>query len=185
MAKNEDEAPINFDDLLSGAHSEDSASESENLGDVAVENPDADLQAKLDAQAAEIEALKAALATQAKEDISSDPIEYSRPAVSSALGDYVTIHFREDGFSAWGQVWHRGQEITIQEGSPDWERTRDRTGFTWLDIRDDEAAQEQKYGKRYFASGPFVPRKGEKFEDFLVQEDARRGGRIPRVMPTN
>jgi hypothetical protein len=67
----------------------------------------------------------------------------------------ILIHILEDGFTALGHVWFRGQEIEFEPGSPAYNDTVDRTGWSWLALRDDEFGQVERWGKIMFRSGPW------------------------------
>lgn len=98
--------------------------------------------------------------------------------------DNIVIHFLEDGFTALGKVWYRGQEIEFEPNGPAYGDTCDRHGRSWLDLRDDEFAQVERYGKIMFRSGPWPGRK-------LTDDGAARfeklralGGDAPVGAPT-
>lgn len=128
------------------------------------------------AQKARIKELEDQLARRNAASTENTPAKLVR---ATDDGERILIHFEEDGFVAFGTTWYRGQEIEVTVGSPVYERTKNRLGQTWIDMVDDRNSQLQKYGKVYFARGPFVPRKGEQFTDDLVAEDARRGRAVP------
>ncbi len=65
----------------------------------------------------------------------------------------IVIHFLEDGFTALGVIWMRGQELEFTPGSQAYEDTKDRNGKSWLDYRNDEFGQVDKFGKIMFRSG--------------------------------
>jgi hypothetical protein len=69
-----------------------------------------------------------------------------------AEGQTVLIHFIEDGLTAFGQVWYRGQELEIGPGHPRWEEAR-----TWILL--DRAGQINRWGKQFFAAGPWPGRR--------------------------
>lgn len=97
----------------------------------------------------------------------------------SGPGEKILIHFLEDGFTAFGQVWSKGQEIEVVVGSENWKRTLNRSGTSWLDRRNDPTAQRLRYGKIMFAEGPYKWRSGEEFDVTVAQADVRRGRRVP------
>lgn len=70
-------------------------------------------------------------------------------------GENVVIHFVADGITALGHNWYRGQELEFTVGSPAYRDTCDRHGWSWLSLRDDEAAQVAKYGEVKFRPGPW------------------------------
>jgi hypothetical protein len=69
--------------------------------------------------------------------------------------DNILIHFLEDGLTALGVVWMRGQELEFTPGSQPYEDTKDRHGVSWLSLVDDDFAQVEKYGKVMFRRGPW------------------------------
>ncbi len=110
--------------------------------------------------------------------------------------DNILLHFVEDGFTALGRVWYRGQEIEFTPGSQAFNDTKDRNGDTWVTYTDED--QYNHYGKLYFRRGPW-PGKSlkdikksdyQKFapgpdEDELAKADAaeRKRGRAAPAMP--
>lgn len=66
-------------------------------------------------------------------------------------GEAVLVHFIEDGLTAFGQVWYRGQEIEIGPGHPRWEEAR-----AWVLL--DRTGQLNRWGKQFFAPGPWPGR---------------------------
>lgn len=79
-------------------------------------------------------------------------------ALPGAEGNIV-IHFLEDGFTALGNVWYRGQELEFEPGSQAYKDTFNRRGQSWLDLRNDEFAQVERWGRIVFRNGPW-PGKG-------------------------
>lgn len=75
--------------------------------------------------------------------------------VADPDGETILIHFVADGFTALGHIWYRGQELEFTVGSPAYNDTRDRYGWSWLSLRDDAAAQEARYKEVKFRSGPW------------------------------
>jgi hypothetical protein len=67
----------------------------------------------------------------------------------------ILINFVADGFTAQGVSWYRGQELEFVVGSQAYEQTKNRLGQSWLDLRDDEDAQYERYGEVKFRSGPW------------------------------
>ena len=67
-------------------------------------------------------------------------------------GEAVLVHFIEDGLTAFGQVWYRGQEISIGPGHPRWEQAR-----AWILL--DRTGQINRWGKQFFAPGPWPGRR--------------------------
>lgn len=83
-------------------------------------------------------------------------------------GENILIHILEDGFTALGQVWYRGQELEFTPGSPAHRDTFDRNGNTWLDLRDKDFAQVERWGNVMFRSGPWP---GKSLREGKVQFD--------------
>jgi hypothetical protein len=128
--------------------------------------------------------------------------EYDTQPAAVSDGDAILIHFLEDGFTAFGQVWYRGQEVEVAAGSQQYRDTCDRFGRSWLELRNDEFAQADRWGKVMFRSGPWP---GKKYSDATQferlkgltgdgsvaptpdelhraeQEEAKRGRRVPRL----
>lgn len=94
-----------------------------------------------------------------REDLHVDP--------ETAENEVVTIHFLEDGFTAFGQVFYRGQELSIEKGSPQYKETLDKKGNSWLDLDVDE--QFKRYEKQMFAPGPW---RGRTLEDAIKEMEA-------------
>ncbi len=73
--------------------------------------------------------------------------------------DNILIHFLEDGLTAQGTIWYRGQELEFEVGSQAYKDTFDRLGRSWLSLVDDEPAQAERGGKVMFRRGPWPGRK--------------------------
>lgn len=80
-------------------------------------------------------------------------------------GETVTIHFVDDGFTFGGNVWLRGQEMTIGPAHPRWQ-----DAVRWILLSTDE--QIARYGKPFFTHGP-VPRQ-ENANEQAYQVEMRR-----------
>lgn len=68
-------------------------------------------------------------------------------------GQSILIHFLEDGLTALGRVWYRGQELEVVQGGDAWQRTLDVNGESWLN--QDENTQILLHGKVMFRRGPW------------------------------
>lgn len=99
----------------------------------------------------------------------------------ASSGEVVHINFVKDGFTAGGSVWYRGQEVVYDLHGEAYALTKDRLGNSWVDLAGDTAAQYDKFGDEYFRPGPFIPRRGEVFNDSIANEDLRRGKAAPVV----
>lgn len=96
--------------------------------------------------------LKDAVARRDAEAAERAPVEYD---VADSGG--IMIHVLEDGFTACGVVWYRGQEIRFTPGGEAYEQTKNRDGESWLDL--DEAEQWERWGKKMFGRGPWPGKK--------------------------
>lgn len=106
----------------------------------------------LTAEQREIKNLRDQLAKMSgKKDVLPTVDELSRPGDDGN----ILIHFLEDGFSALGKVWYRGQELEFEVGSQAYKDTFNRNGVSWLDFRHDEFGQVDRFGKIMFRSGPW------------------------------
>jgi len=77
------------------------------------------------------------------------------------------IHFVNDGFTTMGQVFYRGQELHVIEGSAEWTRIADTKGRTFFDLAEDESEQIVRYGEVKFRPGPWP------HESFTAEDVAR------------
>lgn len=73
-------------------------------------------------------------------------------------GENIVIHILEDGFTALGQIWYRGQELEFEVGSQAYKDTFDRRGQTWLSLAGDDGAQIDKWDRVMFRVGPWPGR---------------------------
>jgi hypothetical protein len=83
--------------------------------------------------------------------------------------DVVTINFVEDGFTAFGAMWYRGQTLSVERGTEDWKSTEDVYGDSWLDLTEDD--QIERYGRRMFRPGVWAGASFDLSEDHLTDED--------------
>lgn len=96
------------------------------------------------------------------------------PVAQPGDQENILIHFLEDGLTAGGQVWYRGQEIEYEPGSRAYQDTFDRLGRSWLDLRNDEFAQVERWGKVMFRTGPWP---GKKLSEAKVEFEKVRNDR--------
>lgn len=73
-------------------------------------------------------------------------------------GENIVIHIVENGFTALGQIWFRGQELEFDPSGKAYADTRDKYGRSWLDLRGDESGQIERYGEVKFRAGPWTGR---------------------------
>lgn len=91
----------------------------------------------------------------------------------SGTGETLLIHILEDGLTAFGEVWYRGQELEFEVGSEGYAQTLDRNGNSWLDLDDQE--QMARWGLVRFRRGPWA---GKPWEEGAEQEQ-KRNRRVP------
>lgn len=114
--------------------------------------PQAPAQVELTPDQLHIKHLENTLAVErGRKDVEPEVEELSDPG----SGDNIIIHFLEDGFTALGQVWYRGQDLEFERTSQAYKDTFDRLGRTWLDLRNDEFTQAERWGKVMFRNGPW------------------------------
>jgi hypothetical protein len=65
----------------------------------------------------------------------------------------ILVHFLEDGLTVNGRVMYRGDELEFAVGGQAYKDTFNRFGVTWLDLRDSDFAQVERFGKVMFRSG--------------------------------
>lgn len=70
-----------------------------------------------------------------------------------------TVHFLVDGYTACGNVWYYGQELTIREGTAEFELAFDSLGNFIFDKSIEE--QLAQWGEVRYAPGPW---KGKPYE---------------------
>jgi len=198
---NPKDAPVDFEDLIGGTSDEDKTTPAEPVSENApVELTPAQRRlAEARAKKAELEAAAEAKLTADEEEFEGlteeeiaelKALEDENAATATAIienaperfghevGKVILVHVVEDGFTEFGKVWLRGQELRIDEKA--YKRTQDRFGVSWVDTHlNDPHKQFAEWKHVYVAPGPFVPRPGEVFEDSVAREDARRQGRIP------
>jgi hypothetical protein len=109
---------------------------------------------------------------EALSDLLPDPVPAEPPA-----GTRLLIHVLEDGFTAHGQVWYRGQEIEYRVGEKAYEDTKDRSGVTWLFW--DDQMQMRRWGQLMFRHGPWP---GSSYEDPRAAAAERARTRRPPVL---
>jgi hypothetical protein len=93
-------------------------------------------------------------------------------------GDTLLIHFLEDGFTACGRVWYRGQELEFTIGSKAFIEQKDRAGRSWLEL--DDSDQMRKFGRVYFRRGPWP---GKEWEDEAAAKAERKRASRPPLLP--
>lgn len=110
-----------------------------------------------------------------------DPSSWATRSVSPEVvdGQNVLIHVREDGFTACGRVWYRGQELEFTVGEPNWEDTKDIKGNSW--VLQTEAEQLRRYGGRVmFGLGPWP---GSEWDNASAASAEVRRGRVAPTIP--
>lgn len=104
---------------------------------------------------------------------SDDAVEFDKLGNGERIDFYVV----QDGWTAFGQVWYRGQEFVVEVGSRAWEDTLDRNGQSFLRFVFDEAAQYKAYGDVMIRRGRWP---GQPYGDPRARElEARRNRAVP------
>lgn len=116
-------------------------------------------------------------ATTTPAPVSAPQVGAGAPAVVEDASETILVHILEDGFSAHGQVWYRGQEIEYVKNETVYKDTLDRDGNSWLDL--DPRGQMRRYGRVYFAPGPWP---GVEYEDENSREAELKRGKKPRAL---
>lgn len=91
------------------------------------------------------------------------------PKATPGGADVVTINFVEDGLSAFGKVWVRGEELSVKRGTPSWEATCDREGNSWMELTEPE--QYDRWGEVRFREGLWAGRPLTAIEDAALTDD--------------
>lgn len=89
-------------------------------------------------------------------------------------GEQLLIHILEDGFTANGRVWYRGQELEYVVGEEEYNDTLDIKGQSWLSLS--PADQMRRYGRIMFGIGPWP---GGEFENLQALKAERERNRKP------
>lgn len=74
------------------------------------------------------------------------------PEAVTEAPETILIHFVAEGFSAFGHVWSKGQELEIKVPSPEYSRTCDINGDSWLRVPPED--QAVRWGEVKFMPGP-------------------------------
>lgn len=119
----------------------------------------AELLAEQEAKEREAERQRA-LAAEAR-PIKADAVD-GDPTAEGAL----TVHFVEDGLTLLGKVWLRGEELTINPGTPQWEEVHSVLSL-------DEYEQEARWNRRYFREGPWRGKRWDEIDDELLTDAER------------
>lgn len=208
MAGNKKEEPLDLDSLLAdtGKFSEpEPAPEQENETLRRIQEVEAELAkpmpepapepeefvptAKLSPERQKLRELEDQLARRRAAEAEQAPQAYDE---ADAEGENVIlIHILEDGFVFGGVTWFRGQEVSFVRGSAAYEQTKNRNGWSWLELVNDPRGQYKKWGKQYFAPGPWPGRSWGDVEGLPPEEqaaalaaaeaEAKRGRRAPVV----
>jgi hypothetical protein len=145
--------------------------------------------AKLSQTERKLRDLEDALAKRRAEEAEAAPTAYDDAVAEGA--DIILIHFLEDGFVFGGMTWYRGQEVSFVRGSLAYEQTKNRNGWTWVDLAGDVAGQYQKWGKQYLGVGPWpgkpwnategLPPEEQEAARLAAEAEAKRGRKAPVV----
>lgn len=116
------------------------------------------------------------VASLAPDDDLADLLPEPLPPALQA-GTSILIHVLEDGFTAHGQVWYRGQELEYVVGEQAYEDTKGRNGASWLSW--DDQTQMRRWGREMFRRGPWP---GSAYEDPRAAMAERTRSRRPPVL---
>jgi hypothetical protein len=147
---------LSFEDVLAESEEDQEDAEIKRLkAELAKPMPKPEV-AELTPKQQELKALKDQLAQRRAQELSFLPPTYEDFEEGE---DAITIHILIDGFTVQGEVFYRGQEIVFPKGGKAYQQTINRLGKSWLDLRSDDNAQYDRWGKVYFHEGPW-PFKG-------------------------
>lgn len=121
-----------------------------------------------DEVAIDMAALKEQIRQELLAEIAAGEVQIPEPVEDPTAPRIV--HILEDGFTAFGKVWYRGQEITVVPESDEWNSTVDRDGNTWMNLSYTE--QEIRYGRQMFGKGHW-PYGGFNLDDPLLTDEER------------
>lgn len=108
--------------------------------------------ARLEAELAEKQKLIDVIVPTPADEVAQAAIAIATSKTGEGPGPKHTIHFLTDGFTALGKVWYRGEELTVAEGSPDWERLQTQYGNEMTLSQD---VQRALYGQVHHKAGPW------------------------------
>jgi hypothetical protein len=147
----------------------------EQPADIVVELPASASDVELTPEQAEIQRLRDLLARETgRKDVDVPVSELTRPGDDKN----ILIHVLEDGFTALGKVWYRGEELEFEPGGRAYKDTFNKRGQTWLDLRNDEFGQAERWGKIMFRNGPWP---GKSYADgtYEVLRSIAETGHVP------
>ena len=87
-------------------------------------------------------------------NVVGESVMFQFPDEENLVGELVVYHFVNDGFTKYGKLWYRGEEIKFDSSSARWQKDRHIFELT-------AAEQEKKWGKELFRPGSW---QGERFE---------------------
>jgi hypothetical protein len=122
-------------------------------------------ESELDAEQRQIRQLEDAVARRKAEALSQAEQSYVEPSDDAEV---IHIHFLQTGLLVNGATTYRGQEMKFEVGGLAHRQTMDRNGNSFLDLVDDIDGQWDRYGKQYFARGPW---RGRKWDDVSTITD--------------
>lgn len=112
------------------------------------------------------EELLAEMAEAKRDAEDATPISGAEVSGNPMAEGSITVHFVEDGLTLLGRVWYRGEELTVEPGSAQW-------NIAHKVLEMDEYAQEAKWGRRFFREGPWRGKRLDEIEDEVITEADR------------
>jgi hypothetical protein len=121
--------------------------------------------AEKEREAAEARALAAEARPIAGREIDGDPTDENA----------VTVHFVEDGLTLLGKVWFRGEELTVNPGTRQWEEVQVvlKGGSKRNLLTLDEDEQIDRWGKRFFREGLWRGKRLTDIDDPELSDEER------------
>lgn len=94
------------------------------------------------------------------------PIRGSEIDGDPTIEGSITVHFVDDGLTLLGKVWYRGEELTINPHTNQWNEAVEVLTL-------DEFAQEERWGRRFFRMGLWRGKHLDEIDDESLDEQER------------
>ena len=119
----------------------------------------ADLEAKIRAE------------FEAKYEGREADLESSQESPTKVATGTLVVHFLEDGFTVFGKVWYRGEELALEPDSDNWNSSLLPDGRNLFQLTEQE--QIAKWGKWFFREGRWQGKRLTEIEDEELTEADR------------